>query len=385
MSGLTTNVVELAPEDALRINVLLANQPQAIRIDESRMCLHGLTDSGEVQVQLNPTCRDEQYVKQIRELLSSHYLGSPTGFPVTVQRWARMGQNRIENLDELLLLGEPNAVIAVVYAKGLTDDLARRAWWAMEDAENARQMLRVPAVVEGEMAPQLAAFLVEFLPFETEAEQIMETVRLVLQADLISADAKQDLWKKARRKSAMYVGFLAALPHDLPGDTSPHAQFEQFNDGLQALAEQGNELAALLRQTLAVPGQLWLDTLGRIFEKPGNQDVVNWTLDVVAGYFNAAAGATRLTIEQLMEEAMTWANDGQDEQLVSILAKHPQLKPQLQALRVLSGAGYNMVRPVFSRSTAIGSLMRRQLQPVLTPLRQQIECLQMAIKVGTRG
>jgi hypothetical protein len=314
-------MIELAPEDALRINVLLA------------------------------------------------------------KRWARMGQNRIENLDDLLVLGEPSAVIAVAYAEALTDDLARRAWWAMEDAENARQMLRVSAVVEGDMAPQLAAYLVEFLPFETEVEKIMESVRLVLQPGIISTDAKQDLWKKARRKSAMYVGFLAALPNDLPGDAYPHAQFAQVADGLKALAAQGNKLAGLLHQVLSAQGQLWLDTLRKILEKPGNQDVVNWTLDVIAGYFNAAAAETRLdyTIEQLMDEAVTWADSGLDEQVTSVLAEFPQLKPQLQALRVLSGAGYNMVRPVFSKSTAIGSLMRRQLEPVLTPLRQQIECLQTEI------
>jgi hypothetical protein len=40
----------------------------------------------------------------------------------------------------------------------------------------------------------------------------------------------------------------------------------------------------------------------------------------------------------------------------------------LVALRVLSGLSYGIVRPVFRDSTAIGSLMRRKLQPVMTPL-----------------
>lgn len=40
----------------------------------------------------------------------------------------------------------------------------------------------------------------------------------------------------------------------------------------------------------------------------------------------------------------------------------------LRVLRVMSGLGYGVVRPVFGDSTAIGSLMRRKLQPVLTPL-----------------
>ena len=35
----------------------------------------------------------------------------------------------------------------------------------------------------------------------------------------------------------------------------------------------------------------------------------------------------------------------------------------LRAMRILSGAGYGIVRPVFRKTTAIGSLMRRKLEP----------------------
>ena len=131
--------MDLSAEDSLRINVLLANKPQAIRIHESSMTLYGLSGHEEVQVKLNPNCRDEQYLKRVREMLSGHVLGSPGGYPVYLQRWTRMGQMRDDNLDQLLLLGEPEAVVAVVCAPGITDELARRAWWAMEDAENARR------------------------------------------------------------------------------------------------------------------------------------------------------------------------------------------------------------------------------------------------------
>ena len=47
----------------------------------------------------------------------------------------------------------------------------------------------------------------------------------------------------------------------------------------------------------------------------------------------------------------------------------------LAALRVLSGLSYGVVRPVFRDSTAIGSLMRRRLQPVLTPLLGELAAL----------
>ena len=48
--------MDLSPEDSLRLNVLLANQPQAIRINESSMIVYGLSDQGEAKVQLNPNC-----------------------------------------------------------------------------------------------------------------------------------------------------------------------------------------------------------------------------------------------------------------------------------------------------------------------------------------
>ena len=144
--------MELSSEDALRLNVMLANGPQAIRINESTMTVHALSGRGEAEIRLNPNCRDEQYVRRVRELLSGHVLGSPGGYPIYLKRWTRMGQMRSESLDQLLLLGEPEAVVAAVCAPGLTDEQARRAWWIMQDSENARRMLANPGIARGEMA-----------------------------------------------------------------------------------------------------------------------------------------------------------------------------------------------------------------------------------------
>ena len=173
--------MDLTPEDALRINVLLASQVEAIRIDESRMTLVALSEKGEAKVQLNPNCRDDSYLRRVRETLSSHVLGSPGGYPVYLKRWTRMGQARDEVLESLLMLGEPEAVVAVVNATGITDELARRAWWASQTSDNARCMLQQAAVVDGEMGAVLAEFLIEFLPFEEEAGNQIKTVSLVLQ------------------------------------------------------------------------------------------------------------------------------------------------------------------------------------------------------------
>ena len=65
----------LTAEDALRLNVLLANRPLALRIDEPRLAVRGLMATGEAQLQLHPNCREEQYLKLVREALSGDVLG----------------------------------------------------------------------------------------------------------------------------------------------------------------------------------------------------------------------------------------------------------------------------------------------------------------------
>ena len=44
-------------------------------------------------------------------------------------------------------------------------------------------------------------------------------------------------------------------------------------------------------------------------------------------------------------------------------------------MRILSGVGYGVVRPVFRNTTAIGSLMRRKLEPVIGPLTDHVHKL----------
>lgn len=367
--------MDLSPEDALRLNVLLANKPQAIRIHESSMTVFGLSEKGEAAVKLNPNCRDEQYVKRVKELLSGHVMGSPGGYPVYLQRWTRMGQMRDDNLEQLLLLGEPEAVVATVGAQGLSDELARRAWWAMEDAENARQMLKKSAVVEGKMGPVLAEYLVEHLPFETEAEKQIETILLVLQPGLMQTEQISALWRKAQRKPSYYVGFIASLPDDIPDEVPAHGTLDQRGEFLESLASKDNPVAKALLRVLSPAGQAFLSTVHKIFKKPANQEVVNSTLDCIAGYFSPIRpeGYVDATLEELSEEAEAWFQANQD--IAEIVQQIPELSDQLKAMRVLSGLSYGVVRPVFKGTTAIGSLMRRKLEPVMEPLSQQLACL----------
>lgn len=374
---------ELSGEDVLRLNVLLHSKPLAIRIDESAMVVHGLSERGEAKVRLNPNCRDDLYLRRVRELISGHVLGSPGGYPVYLKRWTRMGQARDESLGQLLLLGEPEAVVAVVHAPGLSDEQARWAWWAMPIAENARRMLERRSVLDGKMGGVLADYLVEYLPFEQEPVDMMESVRLILQPGLVDRGTVEALWRKARQKSAYYVGFLAAIPDALPEQEPPRADYETLRAGLQSLASRDNPYALQLLRVLSGPGRTFLKTTVQVMKKPANQDVVNVLFDTVAAYFatvrpDADPEADLDTVIRDADALCKGCAAGDvacPEALGELLAALPGLERELHAMLVLSRLGYAVVRPVFSRTTAIGSLMRRKLEPVTAPILKQISVL----------
>ncbi len=365
--------MDLSSEDALRLNVLLANNPQAIRIDESSMTLYGLSEKGEAKVSLNPTCRDDLYLRKVREVLSGHVLGSPGGYPIYLKRWSRMGQTRDENLEHLLLLGEPEAVVAVTCASGLSDELARRAWWTCQDPDNARRMLNIPAVVSGRMGPELARFLIEYLPFETEPLLMIENLRLALQPGLISEQERAELWKRCARKPSYFLGFLASMPDGLPADASPRALSRAEEDALSKLAEEGNPFARQYKRICSAPGQAFLATVLKVMDKPANQDVVTLLLDVVRDYLQTLRpeGDPDMTLESLAQAAAS----ADDPLLMACIQALPERKQELRTLYLLSGLGYAVVRPVFSKTDAIGSLMRRKLEPVFSELRASLESL----------
>lgn len=375
--------MELSSEDSLRLNVLLANAV-AVRIDEGALLVYGLSPSGEeAKIQLNPNARPDQYVRRVRELLSSHVLGSPGGYPVFLKRWTRMGQAGGTRLGDLLMLGEPEAVVAVSGAAGLTDEMAQRAWWAMPDAANARRMLARECVVQGQMGRVLADFLVEFLPFEEEPRDIIESVRLVLQPGLIDEQARMDLWNRGRQKSVFRIGFLQTVPDDLPDQTEPHPDYDRHCADLEALATAGNECARLMLRVLSGPGQTYIQTCEHALKKPNNQDAVCALLDTIGVYFSGARMSPLYysDVDVLVRDAESdfeqapQVDPDRRRAADALTAKVPELKPQIRALALLAHVGEPLVRQIFAHTDAVGSVMRKKLEPILTPLRRQIDLL----------
>ncbi len=350
---------ELSAEDSLRINVLMAQNPQAIRIDESRLVVHALTEKGEVNVDLNPLCDDQVYLRRVKALLSELVMGSPGGYPVFLKRWTRMGQTRDVNLAQMLLLGESEAVVAVAHAPGLTESLGRRAWWAMPDADNARQMLKRREIVDSSLGRELANFLLEFLPFEEEAGKMMESVRLLLQPGLIEPQTVEQLWQRAQMKRSMLVGFLHSQPDELP--------LELPNNPLLAEVLSDDVMGLQLRRVFSPAGQAFLKTSEQALARVSDQEVAISLFEAIAGYFSAVKFSDQRfrEIEALQQEA--YRVD---------LHQPPVLQAAARAALMMSALSEELLNPIFAKTDAVGSGLRRKIKPVTDVLLAQLKVLQ---------
>jgi hypothetical protein len=362
--------MEISSEDSLRLNVLLANA-KAIRIDENSLCVYGLSASSEARIKLNPTCRTDRYLRYVRELLSSAVLGSPGGYPVYLKRWTRMGQLSHEHLDDLLMLGEPEAVVAVACSPNLTDELANRVWWAMSDAEIARRMLERECVVRGAMGRVLAEFLIEFLPFEEDPLTIIRTVCLLLQPGLLNAEECLRIWHKGRQKNVFLIGFLLAMPDDLPEPGAVHPAAQETDAALRDLRQAANPYAMQLSRCLSSVGQSFLRACQTVLRKPSNQDVVVSLLDAITMYFATVAPPfeTPTDIDALTEQIKAWCM-GSDcpTALRAVLNIVPNQQSMLVDMMTLACCNRQAVREIFSGTDSIGSLMRTKLAPISKPM-----------------
>ena len=360
--------MELSSEDALRLNVLIANA-QAIRIDENSMTVYGLNGEQEMRFPLSPTGRRDQYMQAVRSMLSSMVLDSPGGYPVFLRRWTRMGQIDNDQLDRLLKLGEPEAVMAVVCARNLSDELARRAWWCAPYAEHARRMLESPQVVAGEMGPILADYLIEHLPFETEPRDMLNTVRLVLQDGLIDEEQKRKLWESGARQKSYRIGFLEALPNDLPERQPARVDRAQYLAVLTVLAD--NPYAAQLLLLLDEAGQTFLSVAEDVLLNPYDQDVASALFNALGRHglrLRQADGLRELAdIDALLEGL--WQ---QDEALQALLQAVPELEEDIRAMLRLAHVSEYLLNPIFGQTDAVGTVMQEKIEPVTLPLAQDI-------------
>lgn len=368
--------MDLSDEDTLRLNVLLMQNLQAIRIDEPRMQVIGLTDKGEAKIQLSRPSKDVIYLKKVRDLIANHVMNLPGGYPVFLDRWTRMGQNRDANvLKNLLLLGEPEAVVAVVHSPEITPEIARDAWWSMPEAENARCMLHNPVIARSDIGKELADFLFEFLPFENVPRAIFDSVRLILQPGLYDDNMQQKLWQWAQRKATINIGLLQAMPDDLPEKQPAHPLHDTISNQLVDLITAGNVQAKSLQKALSVEGQTFLNTARLAMKHLADQQTAMALFDVIGNYFSDWSLAltdvtdTASACEQVEQQHADGALSVDMQAVINAL---PDYQDQVLGAMALGQMHRDLLTSFFSRSNMVGSLMRKKLAPWTEPLKTQL-------------
>jgi hypothetical protein len=369
-------MTDLTQEDTIRLHVLIA-ECEAIRIDETNMRVVGLSGARERVVQLNPTAPGERYLRAVRELLSSQVIDSPGGYPVFLNRWSRMGQIDSSRLADLLKLGEPEAVIAVASSKGLTMSNARCAWWANPTTETARFLLHNDAVRESELGRELADHLIEYLPFETEPIHIANSVRLALLVDRLDSGAVLDLWRRGKRKTSILLGFAQSRPFSLPRNGRRAGPGNPLDSGGDSEAS-GYEPGDAMSRFLGEEARTLFDTLALVLKRPADQEIVVESLDTierlladirpVQGVFETVEDIETRVEQTVTERGLLLGRDGDH---------------TIAALWFLSLTGEPLVRDYFARSSTTGSLMRKQLAPILDPVCERLRIAAGAMRMNS--
>jgi hypothetical protein len=126
-----------------------------------------------------------------------------------------------------------------------------------------------------------------------------------------------------------------------------------------------------------------------VIAKPPNQEIVSAGFDLLRGYFSALRpdGDPQLTIDALLADGRVFAGlegEAPSREVQRVLERLPGAAPDLTAMRVLSGTGYALIRPLLPDPTTLGSLMRRKMTPVTEPLQAQVAQLRGSARQGDR-
>ena len=342
----------LEPEDILKLNVLIATSV-AIRIDTYKLTVVGLNAQFKEQIiALKPSGDSEVYIKEVKKLLVTQVLGAMGGYPSYLKRWSRMGQVESSNLTSLLKLGEVEAVVAVSNSTNLDNDLLKLTWWCATNTDNqaeiGRFLLTKPFVLNTQTGREIAQYLLEFLPFVDDIEQLIDTTSLVLQEGLIEQKDKDRLWKQGQRKTAFLVGFVERMRGNLPNEFNLKTPNYEHSD-LQIINSQQS--------------QLFLTTLGHILKKINQEYVLYRALEVLGQYMSHQDISMQNTIEKITNQISDLSLTADDEQ------------DKLDARLLLAGVSEKLVVSTISAHNLTSSAIRKKLAHVLEPIQQALKTL----------
>ena len=141
----------------------------------------------------------------------------------------------------------------------------------------------------------------------------------------------------------------------------------------------------MLEKVLSKKGQAFIKTVDQALKKPANQDVVVSLFDAVANYFESIVPAN-IVPEKFTEDNMTTICSkaallcrGDDKNISELfLAVEEEVEDvhkYLYAMIVLASLNVKLLNPVFARTDAIGTVMRKKIKPITDPVFAQLSVL----------
>jgi hypothetical protein len=131
---------------------------------------------------------------------------------------------------------------------------------------------------------------------------------------------------------------------------------------------------------------MYLEIAQAVMSKPANQDVVVELLNAIQRYFAPVCPETDrgADIETLVSDAdalldvpAVCVTTGA---IQAVLHAVPACRDDIRAMLILAWIGEPLVNPIFARTDAIGSVMRKKIEPVTRPIVDQFAQLR-----GTSG
>ena len=290
-----------------------------------------------------------------------------------MKRWTRIGHIN-NNLKQMLLLGEPEAIVAASHAPNMTVDIAECAWWANPSTEVALGLLQYSDVYQSELGKELAAHLMEFLPFEELPVNIVYMVRACLQGDLLDKEQRNGLWQRAKRRHPFYVGFAFAEASQIPIEANNAAAYEEVSSLLADALEAKNAFAQLLCDQLSAEGQVWLQLIILALKKPVDPDVVVALFHAIDQRFECPAKPDRGVRDIKSIDLQILQQQYDDlKQLLDILPD--KYHPLIEAGLLLAMVGEHTLNPIFGGNDSVGTVMRKRLKPLTQPLLEKLDIL----------
>ena len=116
-----------------------------------------------------------------------------------------------------------------------------------------------------------------------------------------------------------------------------------------------------------------------MIKKPSNQDVVIQLFKAIREFFSTVRpnDVGYDDIEILLSDVNKYidVSANQTDELKEVVEVSPELSAIVKSMLVLSLIDEPLLTPVFSRTDAIGSLMRRKIEHITTPLLSEISSL----------